>query len=445
MGLIGFTKSLAREGAKYGIGAVAVAPVAASQMTETIMPPDVLANLKPEFIAPFVAAVCHPDGPNASGRVFEVGAGFVAEVKLKWSEVTDFSDPRHPESMADVEKTLEVAAKLPPNTQATPPVRFDGKTVIITGAGAGLGRAYALMYGRLGANVVVNDVNEKGATGVCKEVEAEPINSMQEVAGGKAVPVVCSAEEGEKIVKAALDTFGGVHDTVIAVHLRGTYKAKLLHGEQYLAIKGSIPTSGNVINETRLLEVLDKGKAASVTSIVHTKDKDTGRLLFENQVTVFIRGAGGFGGKRVGSDRGPATAANVPPTRKPDAVVEEKTLPTQARLHSIGKPVFLVLSGDYNPLHIDPDFAAMGGFDKPILHGLCFMGFAGKHVLQTFGPFNDIKVRFAGVVFPGETLVTEMWKEGSKVIFVTKVKERGTVVLAAAAATLINEDAKARL
>ncbi|KAI5982272.1 hypothetical protein EDD15DRAFT_2391356 [Pisolithus albus] len=751
MGLIGFTKSLAREGAKYGIGAVAVAPVAASQMTETIMPPDMLANLKPEFIAPFVAAICHPDGPNASGRVFEVGAGFVAEVrwerskgtvwktdetftpsavKLKWSEVTDFSDPRHPESMADVEKTLEVAAKLPPNAQATPPIRFDGKTVIITGAGAGLGRAYALMYGRLGANVVVNDVNEKGATGVCKEVEA---------AGGKAVPVVCSAEEGEKIVKVALDAFGSVHvlvanagilrdrsfaamtdqewDTVIAVHLRGTYKcakavwpvfqkqkygrivttasqvgiygnfgqtnyssakaaiigftktlgfegrkynilcnaiapsagtamtmtiwpkemvdaykpdyiapvvgfltsednadttgrlfeisggwaaetrwqrtgghgfptnvqltpeevvakwktfttfddgrstfptttaeslqqiienfenkaasvvegaveavkestaehvisreadpedsrlvaeakkevlpdeefayterdvilynlglgaterdlqwtyeghsdfaalptfgvvpqfaassgislgwlpnfnpAKLLHGEQYLAIKGPIPTSGTVVNETRLLEVLDKGKAASVTSIVHTKDKDTGRLLFENQVTVFIRGAGGFGGKRVGSDRGPATAANVPPTRKPDAVVEEKTLPSQAALYR--------LSGDYNPLHIDPDFAAMGGFDKPILHGLCFMGFAGKHVLQTFGPFNDIKVRFAGVVFPGETLVTEMWKEGSKVIFVTKVKERGTVVLAAAAATLVNEDAKARL
>ncbi|KAI6169136.1 hypothetical protein EDD17DRAFT_1464898 [Pisolithus thermaeus] len=772
MGLIGFTKSLAREGAKYGIGAIAVAPVAASQMTETIMPPDMLANLKPEFVAPFVAAICHPDGPNASGRVFEVGAGFVAEVrwerskgtvwkpdetftpsavKLKWSEATDFSDPRHPESMADVERTLEVAVKLPPNAQATPPVRFDGKTVIITGAGAGLGRAYALMYGRLGANVVVNDVNEKGATSVCKEVEA---------AGGKAIPVVCSAEEGEKIVKAALDAFGTVHvlvanagvlrdrsfaamteqewDTVIAVHLRGTYKcakavwpvfqkqkfgrivttasqvgiygnfgqtnyssakaaiigftktlgfegrkynilcnaiapsagtamtmtiwpkemvdaykpdyiapvvgfltsednadttgrlfeisggwaaetrwqrtgghgfptnvqltpeevvakwktfttfddgrstfptttaeslqqiienfenkassvvegaveavkeagralktnplisiagsllsqqtltmtlptvfedpedsrlvaeakkevlpdeeftyterdvilynlgigaterdlqwtyeghsdfaalptfgvvpqfaassgvslgwlpnfnpAKLLHGEQYLAIKGPIPTSGTLVNETRLLEVLDKGKAASVTTIVHTKDKDTGKLLFENQVTVFIRGAGGFGGKRVGSDRGPATAANLPPTRQPDAVVEERTLPSQAALYR--------LSGDYNPLHVNPDFAAMGGFDKPILHGLCFMGFAGKHVLQTFGLFDDIRVRFAGVVFPGETLVTEMWKEGSKVIFVTKVKERGTTVLAAAAATLVNEDAKARL
>ncbi|KAG6328731.1 hypothetical protein ID866_10357, partial [Astraeus odoratus] len=120
--------------------------------------------------------------------------------------------------------------------------------------------------------------------------------------------------------------------------------AKLLHGEQYLSIKGPVPTSGTLINETRLLEVLDKGKAASVTSIVHTKDKATGKLLFENQVTVFIRGAGGFGGKRTGSDRGAATAENTPPNRQPDAVVEEKTLPSQAVLYR------------------------MGGFDQPILH-----------------------------------------------------------------------------
>lgn len=213
--------------------------------------------------------------------------------------------------------------------------------------------------------------------------------------------------------------------------------AKLLHGEQYLSIKAPIPTEATLVNETRLLEVLDKGKAASVTSIVHTKDKATGKLLFENQITVFIRGAGGFGGKQRTANRGAATAANPPPNRAPDAVVEEKTSPTQAALYR--------LSGDYNPLHILPEFAAMGGFDKPILHGLCFMGIAGKHVLKTFGAFEEIKVRFAGVVYPEETLITEMWKEGNRVIFTTKTKERGATVLASAAVTLVEGENKAKL
>jgi len=106
------------------------------------------------------------------------------------------------------------------------------------------------------------------------------------------------------------------------------------------------------------------------------------------------------------------------------------------------------LSGDPNPLHIHPDFAVSGGFERPILHGLCSMGISGKHVLKTFGRYKDIKVRFAGIVYPGETLITEMWKEGDKVIFETKVKERGTTVLNAAAVTLLNpgqEQVKARL
>ncbi|KAJ7494673.1 hydroxysteroid dehydrogenase [Mycena galericulata] len=212
--------------------------------------------------------------------------------------------------------------------------------------------------------------------------------------------------------------------------------AKLLHGEQFLSIKAPIPTSGELVSVARVLEVLDKGKAAAVTSIIETRDK-SGKLIFENQSTVFIRGSGGFGGERNGSDRGAATAANDVPKRAPDAVVEEQTSSSQAALYR--------LNGDTNPLHILPEFAAIGGFNKPILHGLCFMGISGKHVLQKFGPYKDIKVRFAGVVYPGETLVTQMWKESSKVIFTTKVKERDTVVLAAAAATLIDGAAKAKL
>ncbi|KAJ3874611.1 hydroxysteroid dehydrogenase [Lentinula edodes] len=212
--------------------------------------------------------------------------------------------------------------------------------------------------------------------------------------------------------------------------------AKLLHGEQYLSIKAPIPTSGDLVNSARFLEILDKDNAAAVTTVVETRDKHSGKLIFENQSTVFIRGSGGFGGKRTGDDRGPASASNTPPARAPDAIFEEKTHPSQAALYR--------LNGDINPLHILPEFAAVGGFEKPILHGLCSMGIAGKHVLQTFGPFQDIKVRFTGVVYPGETLVTEMWKEKFKVIFITKVKERGVVVLASAAVSL-HETAQAML
>ncbi|KAJ7227126.1 hydroxysteroid dehydrogenase [Mycena pura] len=237
---------------------------------------------------------------------------------------------------------------------------------------------------------------------------------------------------------AALPTFGVVpqfeaSSSVPMDWLPNFNPAKLLHGEQFLSIKAPIPTSGELVSQARcerVLEVLDKDKAAAVTSVVETRDK-TGKLVFENQSTVFIRGSGGFGGKRTGSDRGAATAANVVPKRSPDAIVEEKTSSSQAALYR--------LSGDANPLHILPEFAAIGGFNKPILHGLCSMGIAGKHVLQKFGAFRDIKVRFAGVVYPGETLVTEMWKEGGKIIFTTKVKERDTIVLASAAATLVSD------
>jgi multifunctional beta-oxidation protein len=137
-------------------------------------------------------------------------------------------------------------------------------------------------------------------------------------------------------------------------------QAKLLHGEQYLAIKAPVPTSGELVSQAKLLEVLDKGKAAAVTTIVETKDKATGKVIFENQSTVFIRGSGGFGGRRDGKgmssslgsspflppiqDRGAASAPNVAPKRTPDAVVEEKTNASQAALYR--------LNGDRNPLHV---------------------------------------------------------------------------------------------
>lgn len=210
----------------------------------------------------------------------------------------------------------------------------------------------------------------------------------------------------------------------------------LLHGEQYLEIRSfPIPTEGTLVSYPKLVEVIDKGSAGIVVTGSTTKDK-SGKEIFYNESTVFIRGSGGFGGPAKGSDRGPATRVYKAPARAPDAVVEEATSPDQAAIYR--------LSGDRNPLHIDPAFSKVGGFKEPILHGLCSFGIAGKAVLFTFGQFRNIKVRFAGVVIPGQTLVTEMWKEGNVVIFQTKVKETGKLCIAGAGAELV-EGAKAKL
>lgn len=208
----------------------------------------------------------------------------------------------------------------------------------------------------------------------------------------------------------------------------------LLHGEQFLEIKKfPIPTSGTLTSYPSLVEVADKGAAAVVVTRCETKDS-AGDVVFVNESTTFIRGSGSFGGSSKVTDRGAATAANKPPTRKPDAVVEEKTSEDQAALYR--------LNGDRNPLHIDPEFSKVGGFKIPILHGLCFLGISGKHIYQTFGAFKNLKVRFAGVVLPGQTLRTEMWKEGSKVIFQVTVVETGKPAIQAAAAELLGSGVK---
>lgn len=203
----------------------------------------------------------------------------------------------------------------------------------------------------------------------------------------------------------------------------------VLHGEQYLEIKQfPIPTSGTLYTDTKLIEVIDKGNAAIVKR-GHTTRDESGKEVFYNEGTSFIRKSGDFGGGRKASDRGAATALNNPPSRPADKVIEEKTSEDLAAIYR--------LMGDWNPLHIDPKFSEVGGFKVPILHGLATFGITGKHVFQTYGPYKNIKVRFAGTVLPGETIVTEMWKEGGKVIYRAKVKETGKLCISNAAIELL--------
>jgi acyl dehydratase len=201
--------------------------------------------------------------------------------------------------------------------------------------------------------------------------------------------------------------------------------ALVLHGEQDVELHRPIPTAAEVENVTRLAGVYDKGKAALIVLEVETRHR--GEPLFTNRFSIFARGEGGFGGE------GGPKPGNEAPSRDPDATFESPTLPNQALLYR--------LSGDKNPLHADPAFAALGGFDKPILHGLCTFGVVCKAVVDGMlgGDVTKVaryQVRFAGVVYPGETIVTSAWREGDRILVGARTKERGQPVLSNAAITL---------
>jgi len=202
----------------------------------------------------------------------------------------------------------------------------------------------------------------------------------------------------------------------------------VLHGEQRIELFAPLPTRAKLTTTPTVVGIYDKIKGALIVVEADTVD-EKGTLLFRNTFGTFARGEGGFGG-----DRGPSGPKNTPPDRKPDTVVEMKTLPQQALIYR--------LSGDMNPLHADPDFAKMGGYDRPILHGLCTFGHVGRAVLRSYcgndpAKFKALEVRFSGVVFPGETIVTEMWRTNPTTIVVqARTAERGEAVISAAAATV---------
>ncbi|HEX2464937.1 MAG TPA: MaoC/PaaZ C-terminal domain-containing protein [Thermoanaerobaculia bacterium] len=202
--------------------------------------------------------------------------------------------------------------------------------------------------------------------------------------------------------------------------------ALVLHGEQKIEIHRPIPTAAQTETQSRIKAIHDKGKAALIVIETETREKG-GAPLFTNTTAIFARGEGGFGG-----DPGPKPG-NDAPERAPDLVVESPTAPHQALLYR--------LNGDKNPLHIDPEFAKMGGFDIPILHGLCSYGVVCKAVVDHAldGAVDRVagyEARFTGVVYPGETIVTSMWRENGKILLSARTAERGSPVLGNAAITL---------
>ncbi len=197
----------------------------------------------------------------------------------------------------------------------------------------------------------------------------------------------------------------------------------LVHGEQKLVIHKPLSAEGRVETSTRVIQILDKG--ADKGAIMYRERKMTCGITGDALATLgesfFLRGSGGFGGQP-----GPTPPAHTLPEREPEESLDIATLPQAALIYR--------LSGDYNPLHAEPAFAARAGFDKPILHGLCSFGVTCRAVLKTYcggvpERLKSIQVRFSAPVFPGETIRTEMWRDGSEVSFRARVVGRGVLVI----------------
>jgi acyl dehydratase len=204
--------------------------------------------------------------------------------------------------------------------------------------------------------------------------------------------------------------------------------AKIVHGEEALTLHAPLPAAGTVRAQHRVVSIVDKGEGRGATVTYDKELRDTsGRLLATVRHTTFARGNGGFSARDGRTDVSPA-APPKPPTRTPDRVLEIRTLPQQALLYR--------LCADRNPLHSEPAVAQAAGFDRPILHGLCTYGLAGRAILAAWCDHRPERLlhlfaRFSSPVFPGETIRMEMYAGAAPgdIAFRAISVERGVTVL----------------
>ncbi|XP_026481820.1 peroxisomal multifunctional enzyme type 2 [Ctenocephalides felis] len=418
MGAIGLASTIAIEGAKNNILCNVIVPTAASRLTEDILPPEMFAELKPELIAPVVAYLCH-ESCEDNGIVVESAVGWagklhmvrspgafvrstigadvsIEQVRDKWSEITDMSKAFRIETITEASTELMTSLQAFQDNQnsnssdtASDQFQFCFKDLIL----------YAL-----GVGASVSDPSD--------------LRFLYE-----------SHEDF-----GPLPTYFVLPSLMITMSssiVRGAIKHKevdfsnVLHGEQYLEILDELPQNGPVQTTCKVLDVLDK-KSGAVVIVEGESFDPSGKLIVKAQCSTFVVGAGGFGGKR---ETNVAVQCVPAPNRKPDAVMQMKTSVDQAALYR--------LSGDLNPLHIDPNMALVSGFKQPILHGLCTLGFSVRAVLKQYADnnaslFRAVKVRFTKPVLPGQTLVVKMWQEKKRIHFETSILETGVAVITGA-------------
>jgi acyl dehydratase len=191
--------------------------------------------------------------------------------------------------------------------------------------------------------------------------------------------------------------------------------SQVVHGSQEIVVHGPLPTNGEAIVRTRISDVWDKTRAAVIWQ-EGVATSPSGTPLWTTRSSIFVKGEGGWGGAR-----GSSTSVEIP-DREPDADTTYDVTPQQAMLYR--------LCGDRNPLHADPAFAKTAGFPAPILHGLCSYGIVLREVTDALldsdaGKVAGFSARFAGVIFPGETIRTRAWDIGEQIVVSATISGEG--------------------
>jgi acyl dehydratase len=192
-----------------------------------------------------------------------------------------------------------------------------------------------------------------------------------------------------------------------------------LHGEQVIRLTRPIAPEGKLVQVGEVVHIFDKGKGALYDILIRGETEE-GLPVYEARWGIFYVGAGGFGG-----DPGPKAERMDPPADvAPEFTVSQRVTENQAAIYR--------LSGDLNPLHLDPEAARVGGFDRPILHGLCTYGYATRAIVnEALGGdvtrLLSFRARFSSVVYPGDTLTTEGWKDGNRYMIQSKT-DRGVAL-----------------
>ncbi|MGO4776019.1 MaoC/PaaZ C-terminal domain-containing protein, partial [Lysobacter sp. 2RAB21] len=352
LALVGLAQSLAEEGRARNIHVNVIAPVAASRLLSTVLPQEVLDLLKPESVTALVAWLCHEQCEQTKG-LFEVGAGYIGklrwqrsggvffpqagfgpeQVRSRWDEIADFSASSYPTTTTEsVAPILEGAAK--PRLGGNEFIDLDAASQDSIEAESSYDERDLALYAL-------------GVGAARDALDPQELRYVYELGDQfQAVPTYA--------VMPALNTF--LNLTRDGRGLRGLNYGldRILHGEQYTELLRPLPPKARLTHRYAFKTAYDKNPHAVVVIGCDSFD-ESGEKLAYNEISLFVRGTGGWGG-----ERGPGSERNAAPDREPDAVIEERTDPNQALLYR--------LSGDWNPMHADPAFARAFGFDRPILH-----------------------------------------------------------------------------